>query len=220
MLPNPSLVSPVTRSAGSLRSTRRGRPDLLPLRVRLFHSTGLPSSSVPILAFSLPLVPSPSAFAELSSIVNHAFVDIPKLASATLSMDFITSEVQPLPSPLIESRVRIFVNDSSPFPDLHDWEWPPGWKDYLEELYQLSTATSSMIAVPTGRLRYCDADGKKRIVLVNSRDEVLPHISIFKHAGAFSDCPDVRRIVLEKRPKRHEVLIPIGGRNMPLACSG
>lgn len=73
---------------------------------------------------------------------------------ATTSMDSITSDVQVLPSPSVESFARVVVvNYLSSATDFHDWKCSPGWESRLGEPCQLSTVAAPMIAVRTGQRR-------------------------------------------------------------------
>lgn len=76
-----------------------------------------------------------------------------------------------------------------------------------------------MIAVPTGRRRYWDADGNKILVYVNQNNEVLPFMSVFQIAAAYSDRLDARRVVLGMCLDGHEFLTSLGGRRLSIACS-
>lgn len=135
MPPSLSLISPATRPVGSQSSARRGRPVSLHLPVRPSHTAGLPFSSVSFVTSSLPLEPPPSAPIELFTFVNHPSVNIMGPESATISIDFITLDVQSLSCPPIESAARVVGNDLPSSPDRHEWEWPPEWESHPGEPY-------------------------------------------------------------------------------------
>lgn len=77
-----------------------------------------------------------------------------------------------------------------------------------------------MIAVPTRQRRYRIADGNPIIVYMNQNDKVLPPMSGFQYAAAYSDRLDARRFVLGMRLDGHEFLTSVGGRRLLTACSG
>lgn len=157
------------------------------------------------MACSLPFVSPSSASTELCSVVNHSSVNILETDPATIPTDSISLDEQPLPSSSVESSAcAVVVNDLPPPPDLYDWKWLSSRKSHLDKLYQLGTATPSMIAVPIGQRRFWEADSSKIIVAVNPRGEVLSSMSVFQYAAAFSDRVNVCRFVLEMHLNGHE----------------
>lgn len=103
--------------------------------------------------------------------------------------------------------------------ELHDWRRPSGCDGRLGELNKLGTVTPLMIAVPTVRLRYRDADGIKIIVLVKTQGEVLFLMAIIQYGAAFSDRLDVCRLVFGISLNRHEFLFQVEHHHTPAACS-
>lgn len=118
MPPRPSLIPPITRPVGSETSAQSSHPVLHRLLLRAPHSVNLPSSSVPLVASSQPLVPPSSAPVELPPVIcrlDHEATIIPT--------DSIASDVQPLPSTSVDSSARVIVvNDLASPLDLHDEE--------------------------------------------------------------------------------------------------
>lgn len=153
------------------------------------------------------LFASPSlAFVEFPSIVTQLFVIILEPEFATISIDYVTSEVQPLSCPSNDSSALVVKNYSTSSPDPYYRTCSPGWVVHLEKPYQLGTITPPVIAVSTGRRCYKDVDGTRIIVLVSSRDDVLPSIFLFQYEAAFSGLLDVCRFVLGTHFNGHEIL--------------
>lgn len=90
----------------------------------------------------------------------------------------------------------------------------------MGEPYQRGTFPPPPIAVAVGQRRYVDLDGNEVVVSVNSNSEVLPPISVFRYAAAFSERLDARRFVLEVPLSGHEFTIRSGQRVFQTACSG
>lgn len=129
--PSPSRRSPNTCSVSSQLSARRGRPVLLRLPVRPPPSVSLPYGLVPLGASSLPLLPPTSAPTAILPVVT-----LLEPEKATTLIVSITLVVQPLSSASVESFIRVvIVNDLPLAPNLHDWDWPPGWVSRLGERY-------------------------------------------------------------------------------------
>lgn len=92
-----------------------------------------------------------------------------------------------------------------------------GWESRLGESYRPGNAIPSMIAVPTGRRCYWDAESN--IVYINQNNEVLPLMSVFQYVAAYSDRQDACRFVLGMCLDGRGFLTAVGGRNVLTACS-
>lgn len=126
MPPRPVLMSSITRHVGSQPSSRRGHPVLIQISVRSLRSVGHPSSAASPVASSVPLVSVSSASLDLPLHVDHPPAGVVELESAAI-LDSTTSDFQPLPPPAPSYFPQDLFQALSPsFPDLHDWEWPPG----------------------------------------------------------------------------------------------
>lgn len=116
MPPLASLISPITLLVGFQHTARRGHPVSLRLPVQPPHSVGLLSGSVPLVASSqhfVPLSSVPIDFPPVKRLLEHE--------TATVSIDSITADVQPLPHYFVGSPTRVAVfNDLPPSFDLHD----------------------------------------------------------------------------------------------------
>lgn len=75
---------------------------------------------MPLVVSSLSLLPPSSALVEHPSLLNQPSINILEPESANILMDPITSDVQPLSSPPIESAARVVVNNLPLSSDLHD----------------------------------------------------------------------------------------------------
>lgn len=136
-------------------------------------------------------------------------------------MNLIESDVQPLLPRAPLSSPQDLVHAALPsLLDFHDWEGPRGWDGRLGEPYQLGNTTTPMIAVPTGRHCYRDANGNEIKVYINQKNKVLSSTSVFQYAAASSDRLDACRFVLRMLLGGHEFMTSVNGRNMPTACSG
>lgn len=118
---------------------------------------------------------------------------------------------------ILSSGARLPVSPS--LFEIYDWKWFPGWGSRLCDPYRLGTATLPVIAVPVGWRRYHVVGSNEVAVFTSQPNDVLPPMSLFHNAAAFSDRLDARQFFLGMRIDRHKSLMSVDGRKIFTARS-